>query len=387
MRASKSRDRRRRRDQSRSRTRSRRREKKHKKDKLKSAPHISWKQGMALGPSGRYVVERLMGDGTFGRVLECTDSEGMEKVAVKVVKGVKRFCEHAEMEAEVLEEIQKADPTGKAHCVRMLGSFMHAEQNFCIVFEPLGASLRDFLKANDSRGFFVEDARQMARQLLESLAFMHGIGLTHTDLKCRNVMLRDASFEMAAFPRAGEKGVNVRRPRDCRIAVIDFGGAVFPDERHDGRVGTRQFRGPEMVLGLPWDESSDMFSAGCIISMLYLGQRPISVHEDQEHLAIMEKLCEHRLPTWMLKKAAGSKKAPEGLSLTAEGLLNWPAGAPDLEAVERVNEVKPLREQILPRHGSFLDVLKGLFQFDPQQRLSAKAALNYSFFADGVSAE
>jgi len=210
------------------RSRSRRRRRERKREKEKETPHFKWEAGMTLGPNGRYLVERLMGDGTFGRVLRCQDTKTKEIVAVKVVKGVKRYCEHAEAEAEVLSEILRLDPGRQSLCVELLGTFHHSRQHFCIVFEPLDMSIRDLLKANDSLGLYLEDARQMSRQLLQSLAFLHKIGVTHTDLKCRNVMLRNGSFDLAPHPRV--EGAQSRRPRDCRIAVIDFGGAVFPDE-------------------------------------------------------------------------------------------------------------------------------------------------------------
>ena len=34
-------------------------------------------------------------------------------------------------------------------------------------------------------------------------------------------------------------------------------------ERHSKRVGTRQYRSPEVVLGLPWDEKTDVTWPDC----------------------------------------------------------------------------------------------------------------------------
>merc|ERR1712190_587735 len=127
-----------------------------------------------------------------------------------------------------------------------------------------------------------------------------------------------------------------RRPRSCEVVLIDFGGAVFADERHGGRAGTRQFRAPEIVLGMPWDESSDIWSAGCIIAMLYLGQRPSSVHEDMEHLAMIERLLEVEVPPKMALEATAGEDLPDGIVFDPEGRLCWPECAPEEDALDRV---------------------------------------------------
>lgn len=342
-------------------------------------PHFAWKSGLELGQDGRYVVEAQLGDGTFGRVLACRDRKLQRRVAVKVVKGVRRFCEHAEAEVEVLAEILRRDVNRDGRCVDMFDAFLHDSLNFCIVFEPLDTSLRDFLKANDNRGFAMVDIREIARQLLQSIAFLHSIGIVHTDLKCRNVMLRDGSFDVVPHPREGGEATT-RRLRNCDIVVIDFGSACFPHERHSGRVGTRQFRAPEVLLGLTWDESSDLWSAGCIVSMLYLGQRPFSVHEDMEHLAMMEKVLGVPLPPQLLLETRRAGSTPAGVAFDLEGRLLWPSGAVDLDAVERVAELPALRRQILGHHTPFYGLCAGLLDLDPKLRFSAAAASASEFF-------
>lgn len=347
--------------------------------------HFRWKRDMGIGPNGRYLIKAHLGDGTFGRVLACKDVESGDMVAVKVVKDVKSLCENAETEAEILREIQQLDPERQSLCVELLDTFLQTRHQFCLVFEQLGVSLRDFLKWNKSQGLFLEDVKSISRQLLRSLSSLHRIGLIHTDLKCRNVMLRDSKYSLAPHPRVA--GAEALRPFDCRIALIDFGGAVFPDDRHGGRVGTRQFRGPEVVLGLEWDESFDIWSAGCIVAMLYLGLRPFSVHANQEHLAMMERFLEAQLPLAMVKQAEAlaaledeEGERPQDLSFTSDGRLAWPSGAPDRGAVERVEALQPLSTQVLSRHCSFLWLVQGLLRLDPKQRSTAAAALRDQFF-------
>ena len=54
--------------------------------------------------------------------------------------------------------------------------------------------------------------------------------------------------------------------------MIDFGGATFEDQHHSSVINTRQYRAPEVILGLGWDTASDMWSVGCIVMECYVGE-------------------------------------------------------------------------------------------------------------------
>lgn len=56
------------------------------------------------------------------------------------------------------------------------------------------------------------------------------------------------------------------------LAVIDFGGATFDGDYKSSLINTRQYRAPEVILGLGWSLPSDMWSVGCILMELYTGE-------------------------------------------------------------------------------------------------------------------
>lgn len=53
-----------------------------------------------------------MGEGTFGRVLECWDRDAEELVAIKVVRSAEKYREAAMIEVDVLRTLGKHDKTG-----------------------------------------------------------------------------------------------------------------------------------------------------------------------------------------------------------------------------------------------------------------------------------
>ena len=54
-----------------------------------------------------------------------------------------------------------------------------------MVFECLGPSLYDFLKGQKYHPFPIRCVRDFAKQLLETLEYLHSFQLIHTDLKVR----------------------------------------------------------------------------------------------------------------------------------------------------------------------------------------------------------
>jgi serine/threonine protein kinase len=124
-----------------------------------------------------------VGLGTFGRVVECSRGD-TSRVAIKIVRNVRRYHDSALIEADICERVNREQKRQKKDlCAKMLDRFDLPTGHYCLVFERLGRSLYDFLKAHNYRPFPMFCVRDFSRQLLEALDFLHGFGLIHTDLK------------------------------------------------------------------------------------------------------------------------------------------------------------------------------------------------------------
>ncbi|GFZ07855.1 LAMMER-type protein kinase AFC2 [Actinidia rufa] len=86
----------------------------------------------ALGDNltSRYKIHGKMGEGTFGQVLECWDREQKEMVAIKIVRGIKKYREAAMIEVEVLQQLGKNDKGGN-RCVQIRNWFDY-RNHICI---------------------------------------------------------------------------------------------------------------------------------------------------------------------------------------------------------------------------------------------------------------
>ncbi|KAK4766619.1 hypothetical protein SAY87_008261 [Trapa incisa] len=340
--------------------------------------HYKFELGENL--TSRYKIHSKMGEGTFGQVLECWDRENKEMVAIKIVRGVSKYREAAMIEIDVLQKLGRNDKYGN-RCVQIRNWFDY-RNHICIVFEKLGPSLYDFLRKNSYHSFPIDTVREIGRQLLECVAFMHDLHLIHTDLKPENILLVSPEYvkvpEYRGAVRSSKGNLYFRRvPKSSAIKVIDFGSTVYESKDLDYTVSTRHYRAPEVILGLGWNYPCDIWSVGCILVELCTGEALFQTHENLEHLAMMERVL-GPLPSHMLKRADRHAE-----KYVRRGWLDWPEGASSRESIKAVDKLLRLQNLIMDHvdhsAGDLIHLLRGLLTYDPIHRLTAREALQHPF--------
>eukprot|EP00931_Biecheleriopsis_adriatica_P073460 TRINITY_DN47742_c0_g1_i1.p1 TRINITY_DN47742_c0_g1~~TRINITY_DN47742_c0_g1_i1.p1 ORF type:complete len:430 (-),score=55.67 TRINITY_DN47742_c0_g1_i1:22-1311(-) len=349
----------------------------------------------------RYRIRKMAGQGTFGTALYVFDEERKEEVAMKVIRSVEKYLDDAEVEIQILSKLAKADRSKNSGVVRLYEHFstrIRKQKHVCIVFEKLGKSLWDVLEKNNCRGFSMDQVRDFGRQLFTAVAFCHEQKLTHTDLKPENILLCDGVNDSA-----DGRGWCIT---STRTRLIDFGGATFEDEHHAKMINTRQYRAPEVMLGLGWSHPSDVWSCGCLLPELLTGNELFRAHKrNLEHFALMEKVLGKPLDRDMARKAhdlfnggprrsrsrsaspesSGSDRdrspstVPVDRIVSRRGALRWP-GRASRDSLELVDQAKPLRQQFNDKH--FVDLLEKCLVYDPSRRITAAEALQHPFFTE-----
>jgi len=155
--------------------------------------HLDWFAGQTF--CDRYIVERELGIGTFGKVFECKDLKHKDFVAIKVIRKVNKYIESAEIEKEILDDIYfEQSRQRKSYCVKLYSTFKF-DGHFFMVFEPLGLSLYDLIKKNDYIGLPLMFVKSISKQILGALDFLQSMQLIHTDLKLENILFRTSYLE------------------------------------------------------------------------------------------------------------------------------------------------------------------------------------------------
>ncbi|XP_054038401.1 dual specificity protein kinase CLK2 isoform X3 [Rissa tridactyla] len=351
----------------------------------------------------RYEIISTLGEGTFGRVVQCIDHRrGGARVALKIIKNVEKYKEAARLEINVLEKINEKDPENTNLCVRMFDWFDY-HGHMCISFELLGLSTFDFLKDNNYLPYPIHQVRHMAYQVCQAVKFLHDNKLTHTDLKPENILFVNSDYELSYnLEKRDERSV-----KSTAIRVVDFGSATFDHEHHSTIVSTRHYRAPEVILGENCVLHGSQYSqeplglmgfppslqscrddrgvaqqgvlnwAGgrttgiCSMPSLYVSLS--QTHDNREHLAMMERIL-GPIPSRMIRKTRKQK-------YFYHGRLDWDENT---SAGRYVREnCKPLRRYLTSEaedHHRLFDLIESMLEYEPSKRITLAEALKHPFF-------
>jgi dual-specificity kinase len=276
-------------------------------------------------------VIKLLGQGTFGKVVEAFDKQRKSRCAVKIIRSIQKYRDASRIELRVLSTLASNDKHNRNKCIHLRDCF-DFRNHICIVTDLLGQSVFDFLKGNGFVPFPSSQIQQFARQLFTSVAckfsnasislyqttdllVLHDLNLIHTDLKPENILLVNNAYQTFTYNRtipssSHATSRNARQRRvllDGEIRLIDFGSATFDDEYHSSVVSTRHYRAPEIILNLGWSFPCDIWSIGCILVEFYTGDALFQTHDNLEHLAMMEAVIGSRIDTTLVKKVMAGR--------------------------------------------------------------------------------
>eukprot|EP00468_Gymnochlora_sp_CCMP2014_P005071 CAMPEP_0167753648 /NCGR_PEP_ID=MMETSP0110_2-20121227/7832_1 /TAXON_ID=629695 /ORGANISM="Gymnochlora sp., Strain CCMP2014" /LENGTH=686 /DNA_ID=CAMNT_0007639441 /DNA_START=110 /DNA_END=2167 /DNA_ORIENTATION=+ len=215
-----------------------------------SEGYYVFRPGDAL--NDRFRVISNQGRGVFSTVLRVQDMmfNNRERV-IKIVRGNETMYKAGQKEVEFLKLLGSKDPEGKKHCVRLLSSFEH-RKHLCMVFEPMSMNLRELLRKLGHVGLSLVAIQSFAKQLFMALKLCKNCQLIHGDIKPDNILVNQEMNQ---------------------IKLCDFGSASYKkDAEITPYLCSRFYRAPEIMLGVLYDEQSDIWSVGCVLYELYTGK-------------------------------------------------------------------------------------------------------------------
>uniref|UniRef100_A0A3P9M4K8 Protein kinase domain-containing protein n=1 Tax=Oryzias latipes TaxID=8090 RepID=A0A3P9M4K8_ORYLA len=160
---------------------------------------------------------------------------------------------------------------------------------------------------------------------------LKSISVAHTDIKLDNIMYVDEE--------------------SSKIKLIDFGLAIKTKEMLTGsNIQVIPFRAPEVILGLPMDESVDMWALGIVFATMCRGDFPFPCGTEYETIRGLVQIFDE------FTKTSGEQ-------------LENVNHVPNLDEMTEIH-----REQFElfddDDHRAFNDLLKRMLEVDPMNRIT-----------------
>nr|XP_028950126.1 cyclin-dependent kinase C-1-like isoform X2 [Malus domestica] len=304
-----------------------------------------------------------IGEGTYGQVFTARETrtgeivalkkirmdnekEGFPITAIREIKILKKL--HHENVVKLKEIVTSAGPERDE--LRNQGRERDEQENqdtskskggIYMVFEYMDHDLTG-LTVRSGQTFTVPQVKCYMKQLLTGLHYCHVNKVLHRDIKGSNLLIDN----------------------EGKLKLADFGLAKYYCSNHEGnltnRVITLWYRPPELLLGATkYGPAVDMWSVGCIFAELLHGKPILQGRNEPDQLNKIFELC-------------GSPDE-----------INWP----DVSKLPWYNNLKPtktMKRCVGEIFGHFdfhaLDLLDHLLTLDPNQRWTAKQALNADYF-------
>ena len=336
-----------------------------------------------------YVAQknRVLGQGVYGLVLSGIDESTQEPVALKITpKSPKghRF-KAAQNEANMLLQAQNIE-----HVVKLRDAFEQDNQYITVLEQvPVENIHRKYfrnLKRSDLPNISFQEVIQIGKQMLEALHHLHvEPRILHADLKPDNLCWN---------------------PDTQNLKVFDFGlSTSLPSEGGllGGTVQAFQYRAPEVLMKLGFNEKADIWSVGCILYELCTGKRLFDFNHYNPSLNDIDALNNNsELHDLYQIQCVMKELGNPPIRARSKARANWFERDPVLNNY-RLKSSPPFLSQCVAgawkeklrlvalrnqwdtsRMEQLIDCMESLLKYDPKERLSAEQALHSTCFSNQI---
>jgi serine/threonine-protein kinase len=211
---------------------------------------------LAIGErlSGRYRIERELGEGGMGVVYLVSDEQvAGETFAVKVLKR----CVEPEALRLLREEVRQTRKLSHPNIVDMHSVNVDGKRLYVLMEYLEGKTLNTLLDEEFGRGMPFSHAWPIIEDVGAALGYAHDHNVIHSDLKPANVLLTTSGKTKLL---------------DFGIARVSRGPLLH--ERSGSRALTPAYASCEMLKGQEADRRDDIYSFACVIYEMLSGDRP-----------------------------------------------------------------------------------------------------------------
>jgi serine/threonine protein kinase len=248
---------------------------------------------------GHYEIVSELGRGGMGVVWKGYEPALTRYVAIKELSPA--LAHDAMLVERFLREARSMAALNDPHIIQIYFIGQADNQPFFVMEFVEGESLSGLIKRQGRLA--VNDAIKVLHQAAQGLATAHDRGVIHRDIKPANLMLN-------------QRG---------QVKIADFGIALANRDFDAKLTGTGEFVGtpgylsPEVCLGKPVDQRSDIFALGIVLFESLTGRTPFS---DESPLKLMLDVVQSQIPD---VRELNTDVTPEVAAILAKMLEKDPA--------------------------------------------------------------
>eukprot|EP01129_Flabellula_baltica_P009767 TRINITY_DN404_c0_g1_i2.p1 TRINITY_DN404_c0_g1~~TRINITY_DN404_c0_g1_i2.p1 ORF type:complete len:337 (+),score=87.41 TRINITY_DN404_c0_g1_i2:138-1148(+) len=212
---------------------------------------------------GIYLLEEVLGEGSYGLVRKGRNVFTQDEVAVKIVQekavGTKKERMQLYREIEILKVLDHPN------IVKFYDVIREDDVSYLVFEYVSGGELFDYIL----QGRLDEtEARRIMRQMISAIEYCHSLLIVHRDLKPENILL----------------------DQDFNIKISDFGlgNVITPGKYFNTFCGSLLYASPEILQGEKYlGPGIDIWSLGIILHSLVVGCQPWDASTPMELLEMM----------------------------------------------------------------------------------------------------
>lgn len=217
-----------------------------------------------------------LGSGAFATVILATENKTGKKYAMKVIEKAKAKG----LESQIIKEITILKRIQHPNIIRLYECFETKEKIYMQMEYVDGGELFDRIV---NLGYYGEDdAREIAKNILSAVAYLHQHNIVHRDLKPENLLMAS-------------------KDEKAPVKLADFGLSTVADNDQMLKTscGTLTYVAPEILKGEKYGKPVDLWSTGVITYILLSGYPPFYGKDDAALLDVtLSGRFQYHSPDW-----------------------------------------------------------------------------------------
>jgi len=213
-----------------------------------------------------YVLDAQVGAGTFGEVWRARHHVWTEQLVAIKIPTDPQYLRNLQREGAAIHGLSHPN------IVRAIGFDPYADPPYLITEYVPGTNLRQLVQQRPS----IDDAVKIMQQVLAGLAYAHGQGVVHRDMKPENILIHECAardgFHAPGAVKITDFGLG-RAAARTQIGSIAYSASMNDDAGRE-IAGTLEYMSPEQRGGGDVTAQTDIYSCGVILYELLTGERP-----------------------------------------------------------------------------------------------------------------